>query len=113
MRVKRIISVSWLPILLTALLVIETLLFNSWLGVASPAFVERCIAASVGLSMVLFFSAVFFTKRSTRYVYVLATSLVVAIIFIAQFVYYKYSGGFLQGSSLAYSDQTVDLLADH
>ncbi len=111
MRRKRIINVSWLPLVLAVLLVVETSFFNSWLGVASPLFFWQCVAASVGLSMVLFLPAVFFAKKRARYIYLLVVSALVAFIFVAQFIYYRYSGGFLQASSLAYSDQTLDLFA--
>jgi lipoteichoic acid synthase len=111
MKFKRIAEIVWLPTSLTVLLVIETLLFNGWLNLTSGFYIWRCVAASAGLSMILFFPAVFFTKRNTRYLYLFLISLFVCLIFISQFLYYRYSGGFLQASSLSYSNQTVDLIS--
>ena len=111
MKHKRIIEIAWLPTVLTILLVTETLLFNSWLGIASAIYTWRCVAASIGLGAALFFPAVFFGRRSFRYSYLFLVSVAISLIFISQFLYYKYSGGFLQASSLAYSNQTVDLVS--
>ncbi len=111
MRFRCIAEAVWLPGLLTLLLVAETLIFNQWLGIASAAYTLRCVAASLGLGVLLFFPSVFFSKRNIRYLYVFAVSVIVCLIFISQFLYYKYSGGFLQASSLAYSNQTVDVIS--
>ena len=107
----RIIRIAWLPALLTLLLIAETFLFNEWLGIMPGSFEWRCAAATLALGMALFFPAMFFTKRSARYFYLSIISLPVAAIFITQSIYYRYSGGFLQASSLTYAKQTLDLLS--
>ncbi|HUD02481.1 MAG TPA: LTA synthase family protein [Candidatus Paceibacterota bacterium] len=111
MKYNRIVEIVWLPTVLAVLLVVETLFFNWWLDIAWGSFMWRCIAASVGLGVALFFPAVFFAKRYIRYAYLAVLSLLVNLIFISQFLYYRYSGGFLQASSLVYSGQSVDLLS--
>ena len=111
MPCKRIIVALWLPAALTALLVALTFAFNGWLDIDSAPFFWRCFAATLSLGIIIFFPAVFFTKRRARYLYALAVSLLVSAIFISQFLYYRYSGGFLQASSLGYSGQALDLLA--
>ena len=111
MKYNRIVGIIWLPVALTVLLIVETLLFNWWLNIVWGSFMWRCVAASVGLSTILFFPAVFFIKRNIRYVYLFLISLLVSLVFISQFLYYRYSGGFLQASSLVYSSQSLDLLS--
>lgn len=111
MTFKRIIAVAWLPTLLAVYMVAETLVFNEWLGIASPLFFWRCVAVSAGLDAVLLLPAVFFKKRNIRYLYLFCISLPVSLIFISQFLYYQYSGGFLQASSLAYSNQAADVIS--
>jgi hypothetical protein len=110
MKYTRMVKIVWLPTVLAVLLVAETLLFNWWLDIAWNSFMWRCIAASVSLSVILFFPAVFFAKRYLRYVYLAVVSLLVGLVFVSQFLYYRYSGGFLQASSLVYSGQSVDVL---
>jgi lipoteichoic acid synthase len=110
MKCNRIVEIIWLPTALTVLLVTETLFFNWWLNIVWGSFMWRCIAGSVGLSIVLFFPGVFFSKRNFRYTYLFFISLLVSLIFISQFLYYRYSGGFLQASSLTYSSQTSTLI---
>ncbi len=111
MKFKRTVEIVWLPTVLTILLIVETLLFNWWLDIAWGSFILSCVAASIGLSVVLFFPAVFFAQRNSRYLYSFLISLLICLIFISQFLYYRYSGGFLQASSLAYSDQAIDLVS--
>ena len=111
MKYTRIVEIVWLPIVLTVLLVVETLLFNWWLNIVWGSFMWRCVAASVGLEHDPFFPAVFFAKRYMRYIYLCLISMLVSLIFISQFLYYRYSGGFLQASSLVYSSQSVDVLS--
>ncbi len=111
MKCRRIIAIAWLPAVLTVLLVAETLVFNERLNVAPGLYMWRCAAASAALGAVLFFPAAFFTKRNSRYLYVFLISLPIGLIFISQFLYYRYSGGFLQASSLAYSNQAIDLVS--
>ncbi len=74
----------YLPTLLVALLVVETLLFNWWLGIGSLQFFLSCIAATVGLGAVLFLPAVFFSRRALRHLYLFFVSLAVAAIFLSQ-----------------------------
>ncbi|MDE2212974.1 MAG: LTA synthase family protein, partial [Patescibacteria group bacterium] len=89
----------------------ETFLFNWWLNIVWGSFLWRCAESSIGLGVILFFPAIFFSMGRTRYLYLSFISLLVSLIFISQFLYYRYSGGFLEASSLAYSDQSVDLLS--
>ncbi|MGC9602202.1 MAG: LTA synthase family protein [Minisyncoccia bacterium] len=111
MKYNRIVEIVWLPTVLALLLIAETLLFNWWLDIVWGSFMWRCVAASVGLSAVLFFPAMFFEKRYIRYAYLFLVSLLVSLVFISQFLYYRYSGGFLQASSLVYSSQSIDLIS--
>jgi lipoteichoic acid synthase len=108
MNHKRYFEIIWLPTALTILLIVETLLFNFWLGF--PGFyLWRCVAATIGLSMLLFFPTIFFAKENTRYVFLFLISLIITLIFVSQFLYYKYAGTFLPISSLSYAGLAIYL----
>ncbi len=107
--IKRQIEFFWLPIVLSVLLAVETNFFNVWLNLANQYYFPRLVAASVGLSMLLFFPAVFFSKRNFRYMYLSLVSIIVSLIFVSEFLYYKYSNGFLEASSLGYAGQAFTL----
>ena len=109
-KLKRCIIIAWLPIILVIFFVLETLFFNNWFNIASGFYTRNCIFVSISLGTVLFFPALFFKKRKTRYLYLSFVSLITTLIFISQFLYYKYSGGFLQASSLSYANQTGELI---
>ena len=110
MKYKRFIEVIWLPTALTFLLVAETLFFNLYFNIASGMYIWHCIFASVSLSAAIFFPAAFFTKRKSKFIYLSLISALVAAIFISQFLYYKFSGGFMQASSLGYARQAVEVM---
>lgn len=107
--IKRYIEIFWLPTVLAVLLAAETNFFNVWLNISVAYYFPRLVAASIGLSIVLFFPAVFFAKRTTRYIYLFAASIIVSLIFVSEFLYYKYSSGFLEASSLGYANQATTL----
>ena len=109
-RITRYIDIIWLPITLVVLLIIETFSFNNWFNVDPSLYIGRCLAASLGIGVVLFFPSIFFSKKVFRYVYLFLASGIVFLIFISQFLYYEYSGGFLQASSLSYANQSIDLI---
>jgi len=106
---KRYLAIAWLPCALTLLLVCESGLFDHWLNVSAGLYFWRRAAATIGLSAIIFFPAVFFRGRIGRYIYLGVVSLIVAFVFVAQFLYFRYSGGFLQASSIAYAGQATDL----
>jgi len=108
-KCKRYLSIVWLPLVLTILLIGESYFFNHWLDIAPGLYFWRSVAATIGLSALVFFPVVFFTKKLSRCIYLMCVSVAIAFIFISQFLYYKYSGGFLQASVLGYAGQAADL----
>lgn len=103
-------QICWLPLALIFVFVLQNHLFNGWLAITvRPYFIRRTIVtASFGL---LLFGPAILLKKWIKYLYLILISSVVAIVFITQFIFYSYSGGFLQTSVLFYAGQGMTLLA--
>ncbi|MEJ0021988.1 MAG: LTA synthase family protein [Candidatus Doudnabacteria bacterium] len=110
-KLRKYLKIAWLLLLLVILLVLETYFFNRWLNIIPQLYFVRRTASAVGLGALVFGPAVFFNKRGRRHLYLLLTSALLTLIFLSQFIYYKYSGGFLQFSALFYAGQASDLTA--
>lgn len=95
---KRYLAGIWLSVVLILVFVLQNYFFNHWLGIP---YLIRNVAASGALGVLLFGPAIFFKKRN-KYIYLIGISIIVAFIFVAQFLYFSYSGGFLQSSALRY-----------
>ncbi len=108
-NLKRYAQVAWLPVVLTILLVVEVYLFNRWLNIIPSFYFFRRTAANVSLGAFIFGSAIFFRRKSSRYMWLVTASVFVALVCISQYLYYEYSGGFLQASALSYAGQTGEL----
>lgn len=106
--VRVTIEIWWLPTVLAIILVIQTTLFNHWLGIVPGLYLVRRSAAAVGLAALAFGPAVFL-KRRGRYIYLFTASTIIALIFVSEFLYYKYSAGYLEFSALFYARQTDEL----
>jgi phosphoglycerol transferase MdoB-like AlkP superfamily enzyme len=105
---QQTIEIWWLPAVLTILLVAQTTLFNTWLNIIPQLYKIRRSAAAVGLSALAFGPAIFLNRRG-RHIYLFVASFLIAMIFIFEFVYYKYSAGYLEFSALFYAKQTGEL----
>ncbi|HEY5220943.1 MAG TPA: LTA synthase family protein [Candidatus Paceibacterota bacterium] len=109
-RVRQYLLAHWLPFALIVLFVLQNYLFDVWLKIYPNTNLGSLIAGSAGLAIILFAPALLFRKR-TGYVYLGIASIVAALIFVSQYLYYAYSGGFLQASSLFYAGQGTDEIA--
>ena len=93
-----------IPLLLAAIFVVQNLIFNSWVKLGNnptlPVFLLECLT----LGILLYGPAVLLGKRS-RYFYLLTVSLAVSAVFISQYLYFSFYGGFLQASALKYALQ--------
>jgi phosphoglycerol transferase MdoB-like AlkP superfamily enzyme len=56
------------------------------------------------------FGPAVFLRHRARYIYLAISSIVTSAIFITQYLYYSYSGGFLQASALVYSGESTKIL---
>ncbi len=108
-KLKNYALAVWLEILLVILFVLQNFLFNRWLGIGSGQYVQRQILVALSLGTVLYGPAVFLKKR-LRFAYLFAVSSAVSLIFVSQFFYYEYSGGFLQFSALKYAGESFAVL---
>jgi phosphoglycerol transferase MdoB-like AlkP superfamily enzyme len=103
------LAVGWLPLMLIILFVLQNYFFISWLHITQDPYILRPIAASTALGILLFGPAILLNKWM-RYLYLSIVSLLVALIFSFQFLYYTYSGGFLQASALFYVGEGLTVL---
>ncbi|MDB4939926.1 MAG: hypothetical protein JWO40_351 [Candidatus Doudnabacteria bacterium] len=94
---------------MVVLLVIETYFFNAWLNITPHLYFIRRTAASIGLGTVIFGPALFFRRQGIKHLYLGFVSTLLAVLLISQFIYYKYSGGFLEFSSIFYANQVSEL----
>ncbi|MBI5654823.1 LTA synthase family protein [Candidatus Uhrbacteria bacterium] len=96
----------WLPLALISLFTAQNFLFNRWFGIYPGQFEGRLIFVALALGTVLFGPAFFLAGKGRR-VYLLAVSILTSLIFCSEFLYYSYSGGFLQASAVLYAGEAV------
>jgi phosphoglycerol transferase MdoB-like AlkP superfamily enzyme len=106
---RQVWRTGWLPLVLVAIFVLQNHLFNLWLKIVPGEYVLRRTVVTAALGILLFGPAIFLSKRF-RYWYLAIISLIVAAIFTAQYLYYSYSGGFLQASALFYAGEGLAIL---
>ena len=106
---RQVWRTCWLPLVLVAIFVLQNYLFNLWLKIVPGEYVLRRTIVTAALGTLLFGPAVFLNKHF-RYWYLAIISLLVAAIFTAQYLYYSYSGGFLQASALFYAGEGLTIL---
>ena len=103
----RYLHVVAVPLFLTLFLMIEQEMFARWIGLTGHPYLISLIGSTVGLGVVLFSPAAFLGRR-TRYWYLFAVSIPVALILVSQYIYYSYANGFLQASAFSYARQAID-----
>ncbi len=106
----RLWKACWLPITLIFCFVLQNYFFNAWLGIGAKPFLVRRAAATAACGLLLFGPAMLLGKRM-KYPYLGLASLLAAFIFIAEFLYYSYSGGFLQVSAFFYTSEGITTLS--
>ena len=99
------IKIILLPLVLAVLFVIQNIAFNNWLGIYSKAYSGRLFWVCLALGIVFYGPALLFRKKRYKYGYLIIISFLVSLLFIAQYLYYKYSQSFLQFSALKYVGQ--------
>ncbi len=85
---------------------LQNRIFNLWLNIHEPGDLLKQTIVTCALGMLLFGPAVLLNKH-WRYIYLGIVSCAISLIFISQYLYFTYSGGFLQASSLMYSREAM------
>jgi hypothetical protein len=96
--IDRCIRVAFLPILLAILLVLQNAAFIAWLRIVPELYV-RMYAATFALGVLVYGPAIFL-RAHKRYIYLLITSTIAAILLVTEYLFYSYSQGFFQISAL-------------
>jgi len=107
--VANYLGVIALPLGLAVLFVIQNQAFNRWLDLYAKAYSARLSFVAFALGIVFYGPALLFRKRY-KYIYLCIISSLVSLIFIAQFLYYRYSQSFLQFSAIRYLNQAGSVL---
>jgi len=103
-KINKYLNVLFLPLLLAVLFVLQSQAFNYWLGLYSSKYFIRLTLVSFALGIVFYGPCILF-KKKYKYWYLIFISILVSLLFLAQFLYYKYSQSFLQFSAIKYFTQ--------
>lgn len=104
------LKIYWLPLALIFIFVIQNHFFNAALNIPVRSYFIRRTIVTAAFGLLLFGPALWLNKWK-KYLYLFLTSTTVALIFIIQFIYYSYSGGFLQASAIFYAGQGMTVLS--
>ena len=106
---RRYLSIAYLPLILIAIFILQTHLFNIFLGIGLKEYFIRRSIISLSLGVLLFAPAILL-KPKIKYGYLFFITCLTALVFIVQYLYYSYSGGFLQISSIFYAKEGITIL---
>lgn len=95
-------------VVLIVLFVIQNHLFNTWLGIPVVRYIGRSTLVGLSLGTLFFGPSVCLPNRFGR-MYLAGLSVLISIVFVAQFLYHSYSDAFLQFSALRYIGQSSEL----
>jgi phosphoglycerol transferase MdoB-like AlkP superfamily enzyme len=92
---------QWLlPVILIVLFMVQTQVFNMWLGIQSSLSQQRLLSSfAVGMFA---FGPAMVLKRRGRYIWLTIAAFLVELLFLAQFVYYMSFETFIRGSAIRY-----------
>jgi lipoteichoic acid synthase len=103
-RTGEFVGAAFLPVLLVLLFVAQNAAFNLWLHIV-PQIYPQMYFAVFALGMVLYAPAACL-RPDRRHAYLLLMSALLSVLFIAEYLYYSYAGGFLQVSALKLTGET-------
>jgi lipoteichoic acid synthase len=90
-----------LPLALAVFFALSSQAFNYWLGIVPSPFNFQFFWTPLATGLLVFgVPNMLLTKRAGCFAYNLAAVAMVAAAMVAQFLYYRYSGGFLQASAI-------------
>lgn len=101
---KQYFYILFLPLTLILLFAAQNYAFNVWLDIAEKSYTLRLFFVSFALGAVIYGPSLLFLKKG-KYIYLFFASFIVSLIFVAQFLYYRYSESFLGVSALKYMGQ--------
>jgi phosphoglycerol transferase MdoB-like AlkP superfamily enzyme len=104
-KIIHYIEAFQLPLILAAIFVVQNQIFNMWTRLSPNFDLPFLFTFCFVFGMLLYGPAVIF-KKQARYIYLLVVSSIVSLIFISQYLYFSFFGGFLQASALKYAGQT-------
>lgn len=107
-RYSRHISALRFPLILAGLFVVQNQIFNTLVHLPYNPFIFQFIFITFLLGFVLYGSSVLF-KKFGRFIYLIVASSAVAFLFLSQYLYFSYFGGFMQASTLKYAEQTSSI----
>lgn len=98
------ISPLWVTATLVVVFVVQNQLFNYWTDINPNPELLLSVIESVCLAILVFGPALLF-PRKLQYGYLFVASLFLALMFMVQYTYYAFFGGFMQASALKYAGQ--------
>lgn len=103
------LQAGWLSFLLAFIFILQNHFFNISLDIFPERYIVRRTATSLALGILIYAPAMLFKKRS-KYIYLLISSIMLGFILFCQYLFYTYSGGFLQASALFYAGEGLAIL---
>jgi len=100
---------GWLVFLLVWLFALQNDFFNLSLDIFPERYFIRRTVISLALGTLIFGPAILM-KRRAKYCYLFITSILFSFILFCQYLFYTYSGGFLQASALFYAGEGLAIL---
>jgi len=94
-----------LPLSLAVLFVVQNQIFNILVGLHENPYFWQFIFSTFALGMLLYGPSALFSGKRSRYVYLFVISLAISVLFISQYLYFSFFGGFMQASVLKYAKQ--------
>ncbi len=92
------------PLLLALLLVVQNVIFNAWVNLPRSTEFSYLLLESFTLGVLLYGPALLLGKR-TRFFYLFSATFFTSLIFVSQYIYHSFYGGFMQASALRYAHQ--------
>jgi phosphoglycerol transferase MdoB-like AlkP superfamily enzyme len=106
-KVFRYVSIFKLPIVLSVVFVVQNQIFNIWTKLSLNTHFLFFMVFCFIFGMLAYGPSVLL-KRPARYIYLFVISAIISLIFISQYIYFSFFGGFLQASALKYAGQIDD-----
>ncbi|MDB5188293.1 MAG: hypothetical protein JWO50_813 [Candidatus Kaiserbacteria bacterium] len=95
------------PVGLVIIFVIQNLIFNNWVHL-DPNPENAIFVFDCAIFGVLLYMPGILCRGIWRFIYYLCVSVILSAIFISQYLYFSFYGGFLQASALRYANQLGD-----
>lgn len=101
LALRGLVARNWGAGVLALVFVAQIHVFNYWTGLGGIYWPRRSLF-SLGLAAILFGPAMLFNRRFSRNAYLLLVSAGLTAVFVSQYLFFAYSGSFLQASVIRY-----------